>query len=334
MKKFIAFIILFFSIFLFSLNLFSEIKVKIKDLSYVDGLKDNQIYGYGLVVGLPGTGDSKTPLAKSSLKSILKTLGLNIENFKSKNMAAVLLTGKLPAFVRVGDKIDITVSSIGDCKSLVGGVLIQSPLIGADNKIYVVVQGPLSSFSGKKRKGVVKTVAVIPQGGIIERNIIPNILKNNSFYVVLKEPDYTVASEILKVVLKKYPNSKPKLTDNGKIKISYSNKKISLAEFVSTILELEVKPGDRARVVIDERNGTIVTGGNVKISRAMVSKDGVVVEIGDDDKKVSSSYIKDSSTVKDLVDALNAIGAKTSDLISILKALKAAGSLHAELIIK
>jgi flagellar P-ring protein precursor FlgI len=309
----------------------AAVTVKVKDISFIDGLKENQIFGYGLVVGLQGTGDTRrSPLARASLKNLLKNLGMEGEEMTTANTAAVLLTARLPAFVRIGDRIDVTVSSIGDAKSLEGGILVQSPLRGADNVIYAAAQGPLSvpRIAGNRRQ--VLTVARISGGALVERDIGADIVTDNNINIVLKEWDYSLANSIIKAVAGKYPDAKPEMTNTGKIRI-HIPQGISLPEFVSSIENIEVTPAYKARVVINERDGTIVTGGDVKISEAMVSREGLTVVIKDTGGKASASYLKDTATVKELVDSLNVIGASTSDIISILKALEASGALHSEL---
>jgi flagellar P-ring protein FlgI len=314
---------------------FAEVSVKVKDISFIDGLKENQVYGYGLVVGLPGTGDTrKTPLTKASLKNLLKNLGMEGDDITSANTAAVLVTAKLPAFVRIGDRIDVTVSSIGDAKSLEGGILVQSPLRGADNAIYAVAQGTLSVSRIKNERRAVRTVAQVPGAAMVEREINPEIVfDNDKIFIILKEWDYSVANSIIKAVASKYPDSKPVMAKGGKIQINLL-KDVSLSEFISSIENIEVTPAYRAKIVVNERDGTIVTGGEVKISAALVSREGLTVEIKETGKKISASELKESSTVKDLVDSLNATGATTVDIISILKALESSGALHAELIVR
>ncbi|MBP7738155.1 MAG: flagellar basal body P-ring protein FlgI [Spirochaetes bacterium] len=328
--------------FLAAVSAHAEVSVKIKDLSFIDGLKENQVYGYGLVVGLQGTGDTKkSPLTKSSLKNLLKNLGMEGDDITSANTAAVLVTAKLPAFVRIGDRIDVTVSSIGDAKSIEGGILIQSPLRGGDGAIYAVAQGTLSVPRIKNERRAVRTVAQIDGGAVVEREIYPEIVyrdKDNKedqdkIFIVLREWDYTVGNSIIKAVANKYPESKPVMASGGRIQVSLL-KDISIPEFISTIENIEITPAYRARVVVNERDGTIVTGGEVKVSAAMVSREGLTVEIKETGKKVSASELKDTATVKELVDSLNATGATTSDIISILKALEASGALHAELIVR
>jgi len=331
--------IMYGSIFLFILlcshidTASAAVTVRLLDISTIDGLKVNQVVGYGIVVGLPGSGDSKSSLTSSSLKNLLKSMGMESDDIASKNTAAVIVTAQLPPFVRVGDRIDLTVSSIGDAKSLEGGMLIQSPLRGADDQIYAVGQGPVSLSKARGGGRVIKTVASITNGGMVEREIAPEIVTDNSMYIVLKNWDYTVAASVIKAIATQFPDSAPAMAPNGKIKITLAAE-VNLPEFISTIQKIEIPLNSRAVVAISEMDGTIVTGGDVKISESLVSKEGITIEIANSEKKGSAAYIKDSTTVKDLVDALNSIGASTNDIISIIKGLKEAGSLHADLIIR
>lgn len=318
--------------------LFAEITVKVKNISFIDGYKTNQAYGYGIVVGLQGSGDSKSALTKSSLKNMLSSMGLQEGNPVTKNTAAVIISATLPPNLRIGEKIDVTVSSVGDAKSLAGGILVQSPLKGADGVIYVVAQGKISLPSGEGTRSSVKTAGVIVGGGVVEREIKPDFVfktaDNKEFiYLVLDKWDYSTADKLIKALQGKLKNSEIALGDNGRISITI-DKGIPLSEFISNIENIEVVPEQKATVVINEKDGTIVTGGNVTISEAMVSRRGMMIQIEKSDKKQSVSMLKDSSKVKDLVDSLNAIGASTDDIISILKALKESGALHAELVVK
>jgi len=332
-----------FVVMLAAVSAYPEVTVKIRDLASIDGFRENQVLGYGLVVGLQGTGDTKSVLTDSSLRNMLKNLGLNSDDpFVSKNTAAVVVTAKLPPFARIGDRVDVMISSIGNAKSIDGGVLVQSPLKGADDKIYVVAQGPLSiSKSSKGEKGV-RTVARIVNGGIVERAVEPDFITDNKIALVLHEWDFNVAAQMIKSIGELYAASSPAMEKGGKIRLSIP-KDVPVTEFISKIEELDVTPVRSARVVISERDGTIVTGGEVKISEVMVSREGLTVQIsaakgGQKDassaRKGSVMHMKDMGTVKDLVDALNFAGASTRDTIAIFKALKDSGALHAELIVK
>jgi len=325
-------------IILLSLNLNAEIPVKVKNICFIDGYKTNQAYGYGLVVGLQGTGDSKSNLTKNSLKNLFASMGLQEANPVIKNTAAVIISATLPPNLRIGEKIDITVSSVGDAKSLAGGILVQSPLKGGDGIIYVVAQGKISFPSGENMRNSVKTAGVILGGGVVEKEIKPDFVfktADNKDYLllVLNKWDYSTADKLIKALKTKLKNSEIKLGDNGKISITIDSE-LPLSEFISNIENIEVVPDSRATVVINEKDGTIVTGGNVSISEAMVSRRGMIVQIENSQKKLSASIIKEASTVKDLVDSLNAVGANTEDIISIFKALKDSGALHADLVIK
>jgi flagellar P-ring protein precursor FlgI len=334
MKRIIV-LIVFISVNFFSERyVYPEIKVKIRDITYVDGLKENQVFGFGLVVGLQGTGDTKAAITSFSMKNLLKNLGLeHSDDFNSKNIASVIITAKLPPFARVGDRVDVTISSIGDAKSLEGGILIQSPLRGADEKIYIVAQGPLSVGKADRRGRGVKTVAHIANGGIVERGIFPEFVINNRMNLVLKKWDFSMADQIVKQIAGKYPESKPSIIKGGKIGITIPKGK-DIIELLSDIEKIEITPSYTAKVIINEKDGTIVMGGDVKISEVLVSREGITVKVEEGDKVSSVAHLKETSTVKDLIDALHHIGASTGDIISIVKALKDAGALHADLIIK
>ncbi|MCU0822717.1 MAG: flagellar basal body P-ring protein FlgI [Spirochaetes bacterium] len=334
MKNKIKIFILFTIIILyFFSHVHAEITVKIRDIADIDGLKENQVYGFGLVVGLQGTGDSKSLLIQTSLQNLLKNLGLaDDQNYKSKNIAAVLLTAKLPPFVRIGDRVNVSVSSIGDAKSLAGGTLIQSPLRGADGINYVVAQGPLSLRAVSGGVKAVKTDGNIVNGGIIEKEIIPEFVNNNTVGLILKNWDFTEAINIIKIVSEKYPASNPAIENGGKINMTVPAG-VKPVEFISEIENLEITPSFAARVVINESDGTIVMGKDVKISESVISKEGLTVKIAGG-TKVNVASISEAATVKDLVESLNYVGASTRDIIAILKALKDAGALHANLIVR
>lgn len=330
MKKFFASALLIFTASGF---LHGEVSVKVRDIAVIDGLKENQVFGFGLVVGLQGTGDSKNfTLTNSLLKNLMKNMGLEGDNFISKNAAAVMITAVLPAYSRIGDKFDVAVSSIGDAKSLEGGMLIQSVLRGSDNISYAAAQGALIVSSSKGGGKSVKTAARVAGGGIIEREIKPEPVTDGNVFLTLRSFDFTVADSVIKAVKDKYSATDPKLTDSGKIQIIYDGR-VPLAEFISTIESIEVAPSTRSIVVIYERDATVAAGGEVKISEAMVCREGITVEIGSG-KKGSAHHIQGGATVKELVDAMNATGATTRDIILILKALKESGALHAELVVR
>jgi len=326
---------------LIPIGITGEVSVKVKNISFIDGYKTNQVYGYGLVVGLQGTGDSKSSLTRNSLKNLLSSMGLQDTEPVIKNTAAVIITATVPPNLRIGEKVDVSVASVGDAKSLAGGVLVQSSLRGGDGEVYVVAQGkislPANGNTGNTRNAI-KTSGNIAGGGIVERDIKPEFIfktadNKDCIYLVLSKWNYSTADKLIKALKEKLSNSEITLGENGKISITIDDS-IPLSEFISSIEDIEVVPEIRATVVVNEKDGTIVTGGNVIISEAMVSRKGMTVQIDNSNKKYSASVLRDSSTVKDLVDSLNAVGANTEDIIAILKALKDSGALHADLIIK
>jgi flagellar P-ring protein precursor FlgI len=318
--------------------LMGEVSVKVKNICFIDGYKTNQVYGYGLVVGLQGTGDSKSSLTKNSLKNLLSSMGLQDTEPVTKNTAAVIISATVPPNLRTGEKIDVYVSSVGDAKSLAGGVLVQSSLKGGDGIVYAAAQGKISLPVSEGTRNSIKTSGSIAGGGVVERDIKPEFIfktadDKDCIYLVLSKWDYSSADKLIKALKEKLNNSEINLGENGKISITIDDS-MPLTEFISSIEDIEIVPELKATVVVNEKDGTIVTGGNVTISEAMVSRKGMTIQIDNSNKRYSASMLKDSSTVKDLVDSLNAVGANTEDIISILKALKDSGALHADLIVK
>ena len=319
-------------------SLTAEVSVKVKNICFIDGYKTNQVYGYGLVVGLQGTGDSKSNLTRNSLKNLLSSMGLQDTEPITKNTAAVIISATVPPNLRIGEKIDVFVSSVGDAKSLAGGILVQSSLKGGDGIVYAAAQGKISLPNTENTRTSIKTSGVITGGGVVEKDIKPEFIFKTSddkdfLYLVLTKWDYATADKLIKALKEKLSNSEINLGENGKISITIDDS-IPLTEFISGIEDIEIVPELRATVVVNEKDGTIVTGGNVTISEAMVSRKGMTIQIDNSNRKFSAAVLKDSATVKDLVDSLNAIGANTEDIISILKALKDSGALHADLIVK
>lgn len=339
---------------------FADISVKVRDLTVVDGLKSNQIFGYGLVAGLAGTGDSRFNYTDTTLQNFIRSLGMEPEQFQSRNVAAVIVTANLDPFVRVGDKIDVTVSSIGDAKSLEGGMLIQSPLTGANGVVYAAAQGRLefpenetmrprsyqtTNLTGTGGTGMrrtrkpLRTVARVIGGGIVERNLSPTIVTRNEeldkewIHLILSDWDYGVADRIIKAVAAKYPAAEPAMTFTGRIQLTLP-KDIAVQEFIDGVQQIVITPADLPRVVISEHDGTVVAGGNIMLAEAFVSREGLILEITDTSERQSAVDLKEAATVKDLVDAMNAAGAGTGDIIAVMKALKRAGAIHAELIIQ
>jgi flagellar P-ring protein precursor FlgI len=338
---------------------------RIKDVAKLQGVRSNQLVGYGLVVGLAGTGDSdKSTFTIQSIVNMLKTFGITISTaqLKPKNVGAVMVTAQLPPFVKPGDTIDITVSSLGDAKSLQGGTLLQTPLKAANGAVYAVGQGPLSigGFSagggGASQQKNHVTVGSIPSGAIVERDVPTQFEAGGTVVFVLNKPDFTTASRISEAVDRRFgPISKAR--DAGSVAIyvplEYTG---NLVGFVAALEELPVTPDSAAKVVVNERTGTVVMGGHVTIDTVAVAQGGLTVKIAKSNEVSQPPPLSGGSTVvtsttavdvkeqqaplivlpatasvSDLVSALNAVGATPRDVISILQAIKAAGALHAEL---
>ena len=341
--------------------------IRIKDLASFEGVRDNQLIGYGLVVGLNGTGDSdQTRFQIQSVVNMLERMGVttSISDIKIKNVAAVMVTATLPPFAKQGNRLDVLVSSMGDAKSIAGGTLLMAPLKGGDNQIYAVAQGSIltNSFAfggqGATAQKNHPTAGQVPNGALVEREL-PNTLAGKSILNLnLNVADFTTASRIVTAVNDKFKSAVAASSDPGSVTLTipeaYANRAV---EFVASLERLEVKPDLQAKVVLNERTGTIVMGDNVRISTVAVthgslslviketpqvsqpaplSKTGETVVVPRTDLKVVEEnrrlmVMQEGASIGDVVRALNLLGVTPRDLISILQAVKAAGALQAEL---
>lgn len=339
---------------------------RIKDIARVQGVRNNQLVGYGLVVGLSGTGDSnKTIETLQSVVSMLKEFGVTMattSSFKTKNVAAVMVTATLPPFAKEGDAIDLTVSSMGDAKSLQGGTLLQTPLRAANGQVYAVGQGAVSIggfAAGRGGSGAQKnflTVGLTPNGGIVEKSVEGDIGSDGTISLSLAKSDFTTASRIARMINANY-GSIARAANAGRVDITipYSYRG-DVVSFIAGIEDLPVTPDNRAKVVVNERTGTVIIGGEVSVDEVAISQGGLnisvvknvdvsqpppfsmgeTVETRTDDVNVQEDpahtiVLPATTSVNDIVGALNSIGATPRDIISILQALKASGALHADL---
>lgn len=338
---------------------------RLKDLVTIEGFRSNKLVGYGIVVGLNGTGDNaRSPVVRRSLSNMLRRLGTRIdpEEIKARNVAAVILTTELPPFARPGMELDVTVSSLGEAKSLQGGTLVATPLKGVDKKTYAIAQGPLSSGSfaveGLSGSSTVKnhpTVARIPGGAMVETPA-PTRLPNDRVTLLLKNPDFTTASRIANAIDATMSSSMATVRDPGAVSVRIAPEWRSRAvHLIATLESIEAVPDVPARVIVDERTGTVVVGAGVVLAEAAVAHGALTVTVqeavdisqpgplstGDtaaaqrSDLEVKDTggnlrTLRKSSTVGNVAAALNALGAKPRDLVSIFQALKAAGALHAD----
>ena len=346
---------------------------RIKDLIDVEGARDNQLNGYGLVVGLAGTGDSKIDSTLQTIANALKNFGVNVpmDDIKSGNVAAVMVTAEIPPFVKPGTRIDVTISSIGDSKTLQGGVLLQVPLQGADKTVYAVAQGAiavggfLGGQGGPGGATVQKnhpTVATIPNGAIVEREIPTQIVSNGSMNLMLRDADFTSAARMAEAINRVFPNTavaRDSKTINVLLPQEYSNYEVN---FLATIGSIEVEPDTAARVVINERTGVIVATSNVRVSKVAVSHGSLTISVASNltasqpngsffgnsagttevlnstttdvnEQKGSFKLVEEAPTIEKVATALNALGVSTRDMMSIFQTMKRAGALQAELVL-
>ncbi len=346
--------------------------VRIKDLVEIDGVRGNDLVGYGLVVGLNGTGDGlrNSPFTEEAMTNLLERLGINVtgENFRSKNVAAVLVTAALPPFARAGGRIDITVSTIGDAKSLLGGTLIMTPLNAADGQIYAVAQGSViaggvtAEGDGASVTQGVPTSGVIPAGARVEREIAFDFTEMRQMRLALRDPDFTTAARIERAINDRFGVQIAEMTDSGTVRLNLALANApSPAHLISLLENIEVDPQQRARVIVDQRSGTIVLGANVRISRVAVSQGNLTLRIQEspivvqpnpfsvggapivvpnttveiiEGENTRLALVETAVSLPEVIEGLNALGVSPRDMIDILKAIKAAGALHAEFIVQ
>lgn len=343
---------------------------RVKDLAQVEGSRDNQLVGYGIVVGLAGDGDSNALTTLRSVGNILERNGLKIDptQIKAKNAAAVMITADIAAFLKPGSRIDVTVASMGDAKSLQGGVLLQTPLIGADGRVYAVAQGAiamggfLGGAGGAGGATVQKnhpTVGIISNGAIVEREIQAQIVKAGRLALSLHNPDFTSAARMADAINTAYPLSDAVARDAATIDLNlpsdYTGREVSFLAALGTVV---VSPDTLARIVINERTGTIVATAPVSLSNVAISHGSLTITIANtlsvsqpgplsggqtaivpstetnvSETKGSFTLISDVTSVERLASALNALGVTTREMMAIFQTLKRSGALQAELII-
>jgi flagellar P-ring protein precursor FlgI len=330
----------FLFLFLIISILFSAPTVRIKDIAYLSGMRENQLLGIGLVTGLAGRGDSAhSKLLKSAVSNLVAHFGFDIDpdDIRSRNCAVVMVVATVPAFVRVGERIDITISSIGDARSLEHGILLQTPLKAANNTIYAVAQGKVEVSS---ERGSVKTVGTIHSGAIIEKEVISDFLENNTISIILRNPDFVTASTVTKAIKEKYENIVITTQDAALIQVTIpEDKRNDVIAFIAEIESITITPDISGKVVIDSSSGVIIMGEHVRISKVAVSYKNLDVTIGgyfsytEENEKLNFVF-PETTSVDDFVKTMKEIGIQTQTIIEILKTINDAGALHGELIIK
>ncbi|MDR1472569.1 MAG: flagellar basal body P-ring protein FlgI [Synergistaceae bacterium] len=340
--------------------------VRVKDIVTVEGVRENQLIGMGLVVGLQGTGD-KGPMAMQMMSNMTGQFGVTMDpkQIKSKNAAVVTVTCQLSPFLSPGQNTDVLVSAMGDAKSLEGGVLLQTPLRAANGKVYAVAQGPLtiggwaeSGAAATVKKNIV-TVGRIPSGAIVEEGVEMNYAGDGVVNLLLRRSDFTTAQRVAGAINEKF-GSVAHAVDAGRISVSLPpSYRGSPTAFIASVENMTVRPDAVARVIVNERTGTIVMGGNVRIGNVAVAHGNLTVKVSEsprvsqpgplsggstavtpgtdvqaDESKPQLVELPSTSTVEDLANAMNAVGASPRDLIAVLQAMDQAGALHGTLVIQ
>lgn len=345
--------------------------IRIKDLAEFDGVRGNDLVGYGLVVGLDGSGDSfrNAPFTEEMLAGLLERLGVNVTDdaLRSKNVAAVVVTAALPPFARSGSRVDVGVSTIGDAKSLLGGTLVMTPLKAADGNIYAVAQGSIISggvsVSGEASRVVegVPTAGAIPAGARVEREVDFDFSQIENIRIALKNADFTTATRVEDVINADFDKRVAVTQDSGTVIVDFRKLgEVNPARVLGHIENLTIEPESRARVVIDHKSGTIVMGERVRISRVAVSQGSLTLRVSETPLAAQPNPFSQGETVvvprtvsefqeepgigfaeaggntslSELIEGLNALGVRPRDMIDILKSVHAAGALHADLIIE
>lgn len=345
--------------------------IRIKDLVEFDGVRGNDLVGYGLVVGLNGTGDGirNAPFTEEIMSNILERLGVNVtgEQFRPKNVAAVFVTATLPPFSRAGGQIDVTVSAIGDAKSLLGGTLIMTPLNAPDGQIYAVAQGTViaggvsAQGDGASVTQGVPTSGSIPAGARVESEIDFDFTQMKSVRLALRDPDFTTAERIENAINKDFGRVVSRMLDAGTVLLDIkATRELSPAHALGRVENISVQPERKARVVVDQRSGTIVMGEDVRLSRVAVSQGNLTLRIEEEplviqpnpfseggtvivprtratleeEPGIGLAEINEGTSLSEVIAGLNALGVSPRDMIDILKSIKAAGALHAEFLVR
>ncbi|MEM9179635.1 MAG: flagellar basal body P-ring protein FlgI [Pseudomonadota bacterium] len=348
----------------------ADAQTKLRDVLDIEGVRTNDLVGYGIVVGLNGTGDSvrNAPFTEDSLTNILERLGMNVqgEEIRPNNVAAVLVTATLPAFARNGSSIDISVASIGDADSLEGGTLILTPLRGADNEVYAVAQGSVMvsglnvEADGARDTVGTPTTGAIPNGAIVEREIPFDFNAQDTITLALHTPDFTTAARVEDTINTALGGPVAYMRDPGSIELNMAGNGGSPARILAAIENLPVKVETPARIVIDEKSGTIVLGQDVTISQVAIAQGNISIRVRENPVVVQPNpfaegetivlprtdiavgqtgneniaLLNENTTLSQLIEGLNALGVRPQEMADIIRAMKAAGAIHAELVVR
>ena len=340
---------------------------RLKDIADVEGVRGNQLLGYGIVVGLNGTGDGKVDFTLKSMSNMLEKMGIRTDPIliKVKNVASVMVTSELPPFARPGSKVNITISSMGDAKSLQGGILLITPLKGADGNTYAVAQGPIDlggfavSEGGDSAQKNHPTVGTIPQGALVERAIPFDLFQSNKIRIVLRSPDFTTMTRVVAALNRRIGKPAAVAIDSAAVEVPIDPEaRGNPVGLIAALEQVEIEQDLGARIIVNERTGTIIMGEKVTINKVALAHGNLNISIRTENQVVQPNALAGGQTAEvsnvdlnvgeevqslrivggevtlgDLVKALNAIGATPRDLIAIFTALKAAGALNAELVV-
>jgi flagellar P-ring protein precursor FlgI len=346
----------------------APVTVRVKDIAEIEGVRSNQLLGYGIVIGLNRTGDrvQQNLYARQTLQNLLQRMGISTtaDALKPENMATVLVTATLPPFARQGAKIDVTVSSIGDARSLQGGTLVLTQLKGVDGQVYALAQGPVSiggiaaGDAGNSVEVNHPTVGRVPNGATVERAVAAELASNGSLTLALRQDDFTTAARLARTINEKFGPGAARALDGRNVEVTIpTSMREDRVGFIAELESLRLKTDAVAKVIINERTGTIIMGRDVRLSSVAISQGGVTIRIGTEyevsqpsalsrsgetvtvprtsvevkEKRPESVVLPDGATVDEVVRGLRAVGVTARDIISILQAIKSAGALAADL---
>jgi len=319
-------------------SLFAQ-ETRIKDLVNVRGMRNNQLIGFGLVIGLQGTGDSAASIATNQAASQMMTrLGLQVDAnaAASSSIAAVVVTVDLPTFARIGDRVDVKISAIGNANSLAGGTLVMTPLKAGDQRVYVIAAGSVVTGQATGQGNQVLTVARVPNGGVVEREFIPDIASEGYIYLSLRQPDFVTSSRISERINEHFKGFFAKSTDatgiTVEVPVQFADR---IVDMMAELEVLRVAVDRKARVVMNERTGTVVMGADVTIGSVAIAHGELSIRINQDGGQAEEGEAAvanmPAATVGELIELMNALGMKPNDLIGVLQAIHAAGALQGEL---
>jgi flagellar P-ring protein precursor FlgI len=335
------------ALFLLAASVFAVPSVRIKDIADLQGIRDNQLVGIGLVTGLAGRGDSQnSELLKAAIANLVSNFGFRIDpaDVRSRNCAVVTVSCQIPAFARAGESVDILVSSIGDARTLEAGVLLQTPLKAANGEVIALAQGQI--FTVQAAAGAnQRTVGTIPGGAIIEREVVSSFLDDNSLSILLRHPDFVTANSVSAAIRQQYPEIQLQTVDAAMIELSVPDQwQTDPVGFIAELESIQVTPEPSNKVVIDSSTGVIIFGEQVRIGKVAVSYQDISVNVGpygrapagflNGEEKEQNFIFDQATTVEQLVDTLKTIGLETESIIHIIKAIDRAGSLYGTLIVQ